>query len=224
VEQLKIFNGLQAQIQKIQGQKIENIQIHAYNSGAICRTLKNHAPLTHLGLRPGLMIYGYDSSEGFTAPLITNSPTNAKNHSFELKRVMTVKSRISHFRELKINESVSYNGTWTAQRDSLIGVIQIGYADGMRRNFSNGTKVLVNGLRAPIVGVICMDSLMIDLTDIKAQIKSDPSLNEVVFWGDSALGGFISASERAQDLKTNSWEILTSPSPRVPRVYKGVLK
>jgi len=221
-EQLQIFKSLESKIQKLHKPQVSKIEFHAYNSGAICRTLKNHSPLTDLGLRPGLMIYGYDPSVNFHAPLESEGVQfHSSSSFFELKKVMTLKSRISHFRELQKKESVSYNGTWTAQRESLIGVIQIGYADGMRRNFSNGTQVLVNGLRAPIIGVICMDSLMIDLTDIKSQIKSEPVLNEVVFWGDSDFGDFISAYERAQDLKTNIWEVLTSPSSRVPRIYKG---
>ena len=95
-------------------------------------------------------------------------------------------------------------------RDSRIAIIPIGYADGLDRHLSNGGgEVLVNGHRCPIIGNICMDACMIDVTDIDAR-EGDT----VIIFGDD-----LPVSEMADRLKTIPYEILTSISPRVKRIY-----
>ena len=96
------------------------------------------------------------------------------------------------------------------KRDSRIAIIPIGYADGLDRHFSNGGgEVLINGQRCPIIVNICMDACMIDVTDIHAQ-EGDA----VIIFGDE-----LPVSELSDKLKTIPYEILTSISPRVKRVY-----
>ena len=107
-------------------------------------------------------------------------------------------------------DSIGYSRMSYVKRDSRIAIIPIGYADGLDRHFSNGGgEVLINGQRCPIIGNICMDACMIDVTDIHAQ-EGDA----VIIFGDE-----LPVSELSDKLKTIPYEILTSISPRVKRVY-----
>lgn len=203
---------------------------HALNSGGIISQIQlkrfghSNAPLTTFpwGVRPGLMIYGYNPLENaemnyFEKP-DPNLQSQTEDWNFLLKPVMTLKSSVSIFRSVRRGEGVSYNHTWKASRDSVIAVVPIGYADGLHRILSNNASVLFCGKRVPIVGSICMDFLMLDVTD------GLTTESEVVFFGEDALGNTLSAAEQARAAGTISWEILTSIGERVPRVYKSTNK
>ena len=111
-------------------------------------------------------------------------------------------------------ERVSYGGLFTAQRETRVMTIPVGYADGYRRAITGRGCVLVRGRRAPVIGRVCMDQIMADVTDIPDAQQGD----EVVLLG--AQGNeMISAEEMAQWIGTISYEVVCSPSPRVPRVY-----
>ena len=175
---------------------------HVLNSGGtICRMLSQDPVynLRNWGLRPGLMLYGYN-------PVV--------NTQMDIKIALTLKSHTSVVRNVSKGEGVSYNHTWLASQNSRVAVVPIGYADGWHRLLSNKAKVLWNGQLAPIVGNICMDYLMVDVTEYKVLPE-----NEVVFFGYSRDGNFISANEVAKNAQTIPWEILTSVGERVPRVY-----
>jgi alanine racemase len=127
-----------------------------------------------------------------------------------LKSVSTLKTTILQIKNIAAGESVGYSRKWTLSRDSRIGCIPIGYADGLDRHLSNGVgEVIVNGKRAPIIGNICMDITMIDLTEIAAEE------------GDTAIlfGEELPVTEMAEKLNTIAYEIITSVSSRVKRVY-----
>lgn len=127
-----------------------------------------------------------------------------------LRNVSTLKTTILQIRDVPSGDSIGYSRRSYVERDSRIAVIPIGYADGLDRHLSNGVgQVLVNGMRAPIIGNICMDACMIDVTGINAS-EGDT----VVIFGDD-----MPVSEIADRLGTIPYEILTSPSPRVSRVY-----
>lgn len=164
--------------------------------------------LQEWGLRPGLMIYGYN-------PLMDRKQC-------ELKPVMSLKSVAGSFRHLRAGETVSYGGTWRAPKDSVIAVVPIGYADGYHRILSNQGHALFNGKRVSLVGNICMDYLMLDVTEAVAghdlQKLKD---TEVILFGSAENGDFLSAEELAQKSKSITWEMLTSVGERVPRVYVG---
>lgn len=194
-----------------------NIFLHALNSAGILSLMqmKQSGPiakdhplvLENWGLRPGLMMYGY------------NPVADAK---VNLKPVMSLKSHASTYRFLQPGEMVSYGGRWTAPRKTIIAVVPIGYADGYHRILSNQADVLFAGQRAPIRGSICMDYLMIDVTDIVGDQSLDAFKEaEVVFFGQSAHGAFLSAEELAGKAQTITWEMLTSVGERVPRRYVG---
>lgn len=208
--QLKALNQL-AQIFKP-----FNIFCHALNSSGIISAMSlekskpgPHHPLMlqNWGLRPGLMIYGYN-------PLADKSIV-------DLKPVMTLKAQVNTYRHLKAGETVSYGGTWKANRDSVIAVIPIGYADGYHRILSNKSHVLFAGKRVPVVGNVCMDYLMLDVTDVVQgkDLKEFKDQEAVLFGQDH--GGFLSPEELAIQAQSITWEMLTSVGERVPRVYVG---
>ncbi|MGZ3785707.1 MAG: alanine racemase, partial [Bdellovibrio sp.] len=110
--------------------------------------------LQNWGIRPGLMIYGYN-------PLAAND-----KRSCDLKPVMSLRSHVATYRSVRVGETVSYGGTWKAPRESVVGVVPIGYADGYHRILSNQSKVLFAGQKVSVIGSVCMDYLMIDVTDV----------------------------------------------------------
>lgn len=189
---------------------------HSLNTAGILNCLQSRegkSPSSLLvkhawGLRPGLMIYGYN-------------PLPEKN-TLPLKPVMTLKSVASTFRELEAGEVVSYGGTWKAPKKSVVAVVPIGYADGYHRILSNRADVLFLGQRVPVVGTICMDFLMVDVSKVvQGKNLKDFSEQEIILFGHSSEGVDLSAEELAQKAQTITWEILTSVGERVPRVYTG---
>ena len=145
-------------------------------------------------VRPGLCLYGY----GFD----------------NLKPCMTVKTKLIDIRSLPAGMPISYGGTFVTKRKSLIGVIPIGYADGYFRSLSNKAEVIVRDKKVPVVGTVCMDLTMIDLTEIK-DIQID---DEVILLGKTKSEE-ITASHIAQWAGTIPYEVLTSLGSRARRKY-----
>jgi len=194
VFQLKRFNNL------IEGLKRIGINFplcHAANSAAI---LTLRASLLDM-LRPGIMLYGYLPSEQI--------------HSIALKPALTLKSHILFIKRIPAGTPVSYGRTFITKRASSIAIVPVGYADGYNRLLSNRGEVLIKGERAPVIGRVCMDMTMVDVTDISGVREGD----EVVLIGRQGEG-FIGADEIAKKIGTIPYEILCSISSRVPRVYK----
>lgn len=128
----------------------------------------------------------------------------------QLSLVSKVKTRISQIKPIPAGESVGYNRKWVAERDSRLAIIPIGYADGLSRRLGYGNgQVTINGHHAPIIGSICMDMCFIDVTEVDCQ-EGD----EVVIFGDAEL-----LQQMSQAAGTIPYEVLTSVSPRVKRVY-----
>lgn len=192
-----------------------NIFAHLLNSGGIASLAKVKNQSEHYlnkynwGFRPGLMLYGYQ-------------PKNIFNE-INLKPVMSLKSVVNNIRDVQIGETVSYGAKWTAQKPSKIAVVPIGYADGVHRLLSNKSEALFLGKLAPIVGRICMDFLMLDVTDIlnANTVVQKFDDQEVVLFGFDEFGNFLSAEKAAESAQTITWEILTSVGERVPRLFKG---
>lgn len=161
-----------------------------------------HYPCTHLDLvRPGIALYGHypdPESEGLDGP--------------GLRPVMTLKSRVIAVRELPAGSSVSYGRTRILSRPSRLAVLPIGYADGLHRSLSNQGEVLFACGRAPMVGRVCMDLCMVDVTDLPAVQPGDVAQ---LFGEDLAL------EDKSDAIGTISYELLTAVAPRVPRVYLG---
>ena len=156
-------------------------------------------PEAHLNMgRFGLVLYGYASTD-----------TGNEGSDLGLKPVMEVKSKITAVRKLPKGSTVSYGRTYTLKRDSLIAVLPIGYADGLPRILSNKFSVKIHGSLCPVLGRICMDMTMADVTDLKDVRAGDTA---VIFDGDLV-------PVAAKNSGTIIHEILCSPSPRVPRVF-----
>jgi alanine racemase len=192
------------------------VYAHLLNSAGIASFAKvkrngisNHyLQSTPWGFRPGLMLYGYQPDSLFT--------------EVPLKPVMTLKSVVNNIRRVRRGEAVSYGATWKAARDSWIAVVPIGYADGVHRLLSNRIDVLFAGRRAPLVGRVCMDFLMLDVTEIVGdQNPHDFHLEEVILFGFDSSGSFLSAELMARAADTITWEVLTSVGERVPRLFRG---
>lgn len=153
-------------------------------------------------VRPGIMLYGYSPLES----------DDAVSETIALKPVMNVTTRFVSIRTVDVGKPISYGRTWHTTRRSVIGVLATGYADGFFRCFSNNGEVLVRGKRAPVVGRVCMDLTMVDLTDIAGADESD----EVVIIGTQG-GQTITASDWAGRAGTIPYEILLALGRRAKR-------
>jgi alanine racemase len=153
-------------------------------------------------VRPGIMLYGSYPSPTFQALI-------------PLKPVMTLKTRIHFLKPVPAGTKISYGGTFTTKRESLIATLPIGYADGYSRHLSNHGEVLIHGKRAPVVGKVCMDFIMVDVTDIPHVSVGD----EVVLMGRQGREQ-ITAEEIAEKINSISYEVLCLIGKRVPRIYK----
>lgn len=128
----------------------------------------------------------------------------------KLEHVSTLKSTISQIKAIPKGDSIGYNRTWRAAKDMKIAVIPIGYADGLNRKLSNGKGyVFINKQRVPIVGNICMDMCMADITGVEA-VEGD---DVIIFGKEHPI------DELAKTLETIPYEVLTNISRRVKRVY-----
>ncbi len=132
----------------------------------------------------------------------------------ELTPVMTLKTEIIFLKEIRAGQTVSYGATYIADKNTLVATLPIGYADGLPRKLSNKGSVLIHGKRAPIIGRVCMDQIMIDVTHIPSVEIGD----EVVIFG-SQSGDFISLNELAGHADTINYELATLIGKRVPRIY-----
>jgi alanine racemase len=159
-----------------------------------------HKHTHHQWVRPGLMLYGV-------------SPLSDKSTSeLDLKPVMTLTAPIISIRELKKDEPVGYGSTFICPEDMQIAVIGIGYGDGYPRHANVGTPVLINGKKAPRIGRVCMDMMMVDLRGHENVAIG----NSAVLWGDG-----LPAEEVAADADTIAYEIFCSVTKRVKFEYVG---
>ena len=154
-------------------------------------------------VRPGITLYGYAPSKNLAGVL-------------SFKPVLTLRSRITHLRKVPAGTTISYGRTFTTQRESLIAVLPIGYADGYPRALSNRGHALVKGCRVCVVGRVCMDMTALDVTKVPEVQIGD----EVVLLGCQGKEE-VSAVELADKAGTIPYEILSSMGYRISRIYKG---
>ena len=150
-------------------------------------------------IRPGAILYGLKSY---------------KDESIALKQALTFKTKIYYIKTLEAGEGVSYDYLWKADKKRIIGTLPFGYADGYPRNLRDKGEVTIHGKKAPIIGVICMDQCMVDLTDIKEAKVGD----EVIIYGDGTENTF-DIHQISQLAGTNKNEIVCRITRRTPRVY-----
>ena len=193
-QQLRVFASA---LERLRGQGFNARAVHVANSAATVMRPDSHFNM----IRPGLALYGLP-------------PVAAVREAVELRPVMTFKTRVLQLKRIPAGSGVSYGHTFVASRPSVIGVLPVGYADGYRRGLQHGGEVLVRGLRAPVVGAVCMDLTMVDLTDVPLAAPGD----EVILWGGSGEAS-ISVNDLARLVQTISYEMLCTVGRRVPRVY-----
>ena len=161
-------------------------------------------PKTHLDMiRCGISLYGYYPS------------SNVEKSRIDLKPCMQLKSQIVRISNIGPNIPVGYGGLFITERETKLATITVGYADGIHRTATGKLQVLVNGQNAPVVGRICMDQCMVDITDINGDVAV---YDEVVIYGEQK-GSSISAEQVAAQMGTVHYEVLCSISKRVPRYY-----
>jgi alanine racemase len=171
---------------------------HAANSAAIM----DFDNMMFNMVRPGIILYGaYPSDE-------------VKKENLSLSPAMSIKTHVSYVKDVNEGDSISYGRKYTAPSKRRIATIPVGYADGFIRAYSKGGKVLVRGEYAPIVGRICMDQFMVDVTDIDGVEVND----EVVLMGRQG-DKEITADFIASVLDTINYEVFCTLSKRVPRQY-----
>lgn len=169
---------------------------HIANSAAILEL-----PHMHLDMvRPGIILYGL-------------WPSDEVVQTIELRPAMKFKAQVGFIKDMPINKGISYGRTYFTERLSRIATLPVGYADGWSRLLASKASVFIKGQRAPIVGRVCMDQCMIDVTHIPGVLPGDEAL---LFGGDD-----LPVEEVAGHMGTINYEIVCMVGKRVPRLYVG---
>ena len=171
---------------------------HCANSGAIQSYKQMHCTMT----RAGIILYGY-RPDASVPPVL------------DLKPAMTVKARVVQVRDIPAHTTISYGRTYTTPEDKLVAVLPIGYADGLSRLLSNRVTFRICGKEAPVVGRICMDMCMVDISDIpEAKVGTTATL-----FGYDEDGTLLPCERIADMLGTINYEIVCDVNKRVPRFF-----
>ena len=194
-DQLNLFINYLNRLQKA---GLEPSVRHAANSAALIDIPHSHFDM----VRPGIATYGlYPSDE-------------VNKQHVPLKPAMSLKTQIIHLKQVPAGFKVSYGITHATRKATTIATVPVGYADGLNRLLSSRGQMLVNGQRAPIIGRVCMDLTMLDVGHIDNVQMGD----EVVIFGQQG-NETLSVDEMAALLNTINYEIVSSITARVPRVY-----
>lgn len=194
-EQWSIFEGF---LNELRAEGIELPVIHAANSAAIM--CHQYADLNVV--RPGIILYGHYPSGYLEGKVL------------DLRPAMTLKTQVVHVKELPAGYSVGYGRTYKTTHKTKVATIPVGYADGYSRRLGNEGRVLIRGQYAKIIGNICMDQFMVDVTDIEGVEVED----EVVLFGQQGENE-IPVEEIANILGTINYEVICMIGKRVPRQY-----
>ena len=168
--------------------------VHASASNGIINFKQSYYNL----VRPGIILYGYPSAEDTLEKI-------------DLKPVCKLKSKITLIKTVKEGTSIGYSRSYITNKESKIATIPIGYADGLRRNLSNKGYVIINGKKVPIIGNVCMDGFMADVTELDNVKVGD----DVYIWDNES----ITLEEIAKMCGTINYEIMCTVSERVPRIF-----
>ena len=170
---------------------------HAANSAALIQLCESHFEL----VRPGVIMYGLP-------------PSPVVGYAADVEPVLSWKAKISHIKQIEPGETVSYGRTFTAAAPTRVATIPLGYADGLRRTLSNSGEVLVRGKRVPIIGRVCMDQTMLDITAVPEAAVGDV-VTLIGRDGDES----IDAADMGDKIGTINYEVTCGISKRVPRIY-----
>ncbi len=168
--------------------------VHGANSGAVAQ----HGESCLDMVRPGIMLYGYEP--------LPQSPVG-------VRPLMELSARLVFAKRVPPGQTVSYGRTWRAERETWIGTVSVGYADGYNRLLSNRGKVMINGRIYPVAGRVCMDQIMVDLGPELREKVGD----RVILFGPPPCP--FSAADIAEELNTISYEVCCLITARVKRIY-----
>jgi alanine racemase len=186
----------------LDGMKKEGISFPVVHCANTAAGMRDASAMMNL-YRAGIGVYGlYPSEEAKTWGAV------------ELESALTWKSILSHVKYVPAGWGVSYGHAWFAQRDTLVGTVPVGYADGYSRSLSNKGLVLVRGVKVPVIGNICMDQFMVDLTGVDSAASGD----EVVLIGRQGSEE-VAADDLAGYMDTINYEIVCMIDGRIPRLY-----
>ncbi len=189
-KQIEIFDAVVRDLD-LSGIKIP--KKHMANSAAVLDLPESYYDL----VRPGIIIYGLH-------------PSGEVSHSIDLKPAMTFQTRISFLKTVPAGSSISYGRTFVTKSETKVATLPVGYGDGYSRLLSGRGEVLINGRRAPLIGRVCMDMCMTDVSHVPNVKLGD----EAVLFGEE-----LSVNEIAAKVGTINYEILCAVGKRVPRVY-----
>lgn len=171
---------------------------HIANSAAIIDTPEYYYDM----VRPGIILLGYYPSD------------EVNKDNLDIKPCIKLKARVVNLKTIPKDSGVSYGYTYITKRDTTIGTIPIGYADGFSRSLSNNFYVLVKGVKCPVVGRVCMDQCMIDMTEVE-----NPSIgDEVTIYGDGSDAA-LTVEDVAKIRDTIVYEVTSTLSSRLERIY-----
>jgi alanine racemase len=194
-------------VERLRALGIDPGLIHLANSAAIASRPETWADM----VRPGAILYGYHP--GYD-PIERRAEAEKQ---LPLRPVMSLRTRIISIRNVAAGEGVGYNSKFVSERPSKIAVLAAGYGDGIHRSLGNKGNVLVNGVLAPIVGIISMDVTMADVTDVP-----DVALGDIVtIYGPDGHGNLLAANLVARSIGTVTSDLLCAVSARVLRIYKA---
>ena len=194
-KQLEDFLAFRSELNEME---IDTGKLSIANSAAIMALPESRLDL----VRPGIALYGIYPSDMMDKTLI------------DLKPAMTVKAHIVYLKKVPAGTPISYGHKFTTERESLIATLPLGYEDGLPRHASGKARIIVRGHYAPIVGTICMDLCMADVTDVPDVCEYD----EVVLLGEQG-GKRITAEEIAKNSDTNAYEAVSRFGLRLPKKY-----
>lgn len=189
--QMKKFNDAIIEFKNLLG---ELKYIHAGASNGIINFEESHFNL----VRPGILIYGYKSFDN-------------TYEKINVKPITKLKCKITYIKDIEEGASISYGRTFIADKKMKIATIPIGYADGIRRDLSNKGNVVINGKKARILGAVCMDSIMVDISSI-----DNVKVGDYAYIWDNEI---ITLEEVAEQCDTINYEILCNISDRVKREF-----
>lgn len=190
-KQLESFNYAVSKAKEILG---DLKYIHAAASNA----LLNYPEARFNLVRPGIILYGYPGEEDTFEKI-------------NLKPIAELKAKVIFLKDVPEGTSIGYGRSYITTKETKVANVPIGYADGFRRDFSNGWEVVIRGKKVPIIGKVCMDSFMVDVTDIEDVEVGD----EVIIWDNKN----ITLEQLADKCNTINYEILCTVGERVPRKF-----
>ena len=193
-KQFELFTDM---IEKLEMRGIKFNNCHCCNSAAIIDYPEFNLDM----VRPGIILYGL-------------SPSPLLRGRIDIKPVMSLNTVVSHIKEIEKGVDISYGRTFTSQCDMRLATVPVGYADGYPRLLSSNGEMCVNGIRAKITGRVCMDQLMLDITNV-----SGVDVGDKVNCFGTGENGEVTADELADMIGTINYEITCNISKRVPRVF-----